>query len=107
MTTSERRRLPRFAVANRILTVISFAVILVAVMWGASLLAVGGLLAISIILVVVVCSPSRSWWSHDRAAAEAFLADRRWVRREWLWDLALDAAGFVLIGLVFALHYAV
>lgn len=102
MSQSVRLPLPQFEVANRIGTLISFAVIVAAILAGASLIAVAVLLVIAVVLSVLICNPSRSWWRHDRVAADAFLADRERVKRESIRDLAMDIAGFVAIGLIYA-----
>jgi hypothetical protein len=104
MSQSVRHPLPQFEVANRIGTLISFAIIVAAILAGANLVAVAVLLVLSIVSVVLICSPSRPWWRHDRVAADAILADRERVKRESIRDLAVDFAGFVAIGLIYALR---
>ena len=104
MSQSVRLPLPQFEVANRIGTLISFAVIVAAILAGANLVAVAVLLVISFVLVVLICSPSRPWWRHDRVAADAFLADRKRLMRESVRDLAMDFGVFVAIGLIYALR---
>lgn len=104
MSQSVRLPLPQFEVANRIGTLVSFAVIVAAILAGANLAAVAVLLVISFVLVVLICSPSRPWWRHDRVAADAFLADRERLKRESIRDLVMDFCVFIAIGLIFALR---
>ena len=104
MSQSVRLPLPQFEVANRIGTLVPFAVIVAAIMAGANLAGVAVLLVISFVLVVLICSPSRPWWRHDPVAADAFLADRERLKRESIRDLAMDFCVFVAIGLIYALR---